>query len=287
LGDGGYASHELARFCHRHRRHATLVSRFHGDANLYAPPLQRKGQKGRPRVKGKKLPTPAQVVTHIRRAKATVRWYGGGDRRVQWVSDVGHWYKGGQGLVPIRWVFVHDAQGTHRDEYLYTTDVALSGPQIVSLFTARWPIETTFQEMRAHLGFETPLVQSSAKCPPLWDAGGGQFLGTVGVLAAAQARHDANRSPQDQAGRSGLAAGATAFVVPRGAKQLFQRIVGTRQIGDLVTVEQARHVTVADFEEVPEQRLQFVRLPGQTTHAPQMGRVSPAYRLGRGPADVA
>jgi len=33
-GDGGYASHELARFCHRHRRPATLVSRFHGDARL-------------------------------------------------------------------------------------------------------------------------------------------------------------------------------------------------------------------------------------------------------------
>ncbi len=37
LGDGGYASHQLASFCHRHRDHATLVSRFHGDANLYAP----------------------------------------------------------------------------------------------------------------------------------------------------------------------------------------------------------------------------------------------------------
>jgi len=34
LGDGGYASHERARFCHRHRRHVTLVSRFHQDANL-------------------------------------------------------------------------------------------------------------------------------------------------------------------------------------------------------------------------------------------------------------
>ena len=27
---------------------------------------------------------------------------------------------------------------------------------MVSWFTARWPIETTFQEVRAHLGFETP-----------------------------------------------------------------------------------------------------------------------------------
>jgi len=24
--------------------------------------------------------------------------------------------------VPIRWVFVRDVQGTHRDEYFYTTD---------------------------------------------------------------------------------------------------------------------------------------------------------------------
>jgi hypothetical protein len=48
LGDGGYASHELARFCWRHRRRLTLVSRFHPRANLYAPPPpRRKGGPGR------------------------------------------------------------------------------------------------------------------------------------------------------------------------------------------------------------------------------------------------
>jgi hypothetical protein len=156
LGDGGYASHELARFCHRHRRHATLVSRFHGDANLYAPPPpRRKGRRGRPRVKGAKLPAPQDVVNKSRRTKATIRWYGGGQRRVEWVSGTGQWYKVGKGLVPVRWVFVHDLQGTHRDEYFYTMDIALSPEQIISYFTARWAIETTFQEMRAHLGFET------------------------------------------------------------------------------------------------------------------------------------
>ena len=36
-----------------------------------------------------------------------------------------------------------------------TTDTSLGLEQITSWFTARWPIETTFQEMRAHLGFET------------------------------------------------------------------------------------------------------------------------------------
>jgi hypothetical protein len=100
-----------------------------------------------------------------RPTKATVHWYGGGDRRVELVSDTGQqfgpeltaegWYKTGQGLIPIRWVFVHDRDGTHRDEYFYTSDPELDPAQIISWFTALWPIETTFQEVRAHLGFQT------------------------------------------------------------------------------------------------------------------------------------
>jgi hypothetical protein len=155
LGDGGYASHELARFCLRHRQHATLVSRFHKDANLYAPPPKTQRRKGRPRVKGRKLPTPKEALTATGRTRATVGWYGGADRRVELVSATGHWYKAGQGLVPIRWVFTHDVQGTHRDDYFYTTDPNLPPAKIITWFTARWPIETTFQEVRAHLGFET------------------------------------------------------------------------------------------------------------------------------------
>ena len=156
LGDGGYASHGLACFCYRHRRHATLVSRFHGDANLYEPPPPRQGRKGRPRVKGDKLPTPQEVVADSERETARGSWYGGGQRRVEFVSGTGHWYKAGRPLAPLRWVFVHDLEGTHRDEYFYTTDTGLNPEQIISWFTARWPIETTFQEVRAHLGFETP-----------------------------------------------------------------------------------------------------------------------------------
>jgi hypothetical protein len=156
LGDGGYASHELARFCHRHQDHATLVSRYHGDANLYAPPPPRRKRNGRTRIKGRKLPTPENVVARRQLTPATVHWYGGSQRRVQLTGSIGHWYKGGKGLVPIRWVFVRDVQGTHRDEYFYTTDTSLSLTQLVSWFTARWSIETTFQEMRTHLGFETP-----------------------------------------------------------------------------------------------------------------------------------
>lgn len=154
LGDGGFGSHELAQFFHRHRRHATLISRCHPDAALYAPPSR--NRIGRPRVKGRKLPSPRRTVAKLQRGKrTTVTWYGGSTRRVELISDSGQWYRIGQGLVPLRWVHVHDLEGTHRDDYVYSTDPSLSPAQIVSFFTGRWPIETTFQEVRHHLGFET------------------------------------------------------------------------------------------------------------------------------------
>lgn len=154
LGDGGYASHELARFCHRHRRQATLVSRFHGDAALYDPAPKYRGN-GRPRVRGRKRKSPQDVVAAGQLRKTTVDWYGATRRAVKIQSGQGHWYKSGLGLVPIGWVFVRDDTGTRRDEYYYTTNPTLAPVRIVSLFTQRWSIETTFQEVREHLGFET------------------------------------------------------------------------------------------------------------------------------------
>ncbi len=155
-GDGGYGTHPLASFTHRHRKRLALVSRFYADANLYAPPPAVRGKKtGRPRKKGAKQPSPAKVVARSRRQKLNVAWYGGGRRNVAVVTGTGEWYKGGEGLVPVRWVFVHDCTGTHREEYFFTTDLDMTPQQIIETFTGRWSIETTFQEMRAHLGLET------------------------------------------------------------------------------------------------------------------------------------
>jgi hypothetical protein len=154
VGDAGYGTHEVARFCHARRGRLTLVSKPHPDANLYEPPPPSRG-KGRPRVKGAALPKPRQAVAGARLRRAVVRWYGGGARRVALASGAGHWYKSGRGLVPLRWVFVRDREGTHRDEYFFSTDPALSPEAVVGHYAWRWNIETTFQEARAHLGLET------------------------------------------------------------------------------------------------------------------------------------
>jgi hypothetical protein len=153
-GGSGYGTHEVARFCHRHRDRLALVSKLHPDANLFAPPPAYRGN-GRPRVKGERLPKPRQAAATAPRTKLTVVWYGGGTRRAEAATGAGHWYKGGCGLVPVRWVFVKDATGTHRDEYLFTTDLGLTADAVVGTYCGRWSIETTFQEARSALGLET------------------------------------------------------------------------------------------------------------------------------------
>ncbi len=156
-GDGGYGTHALARFAHRHQRHLSLVSLFYPDANLYDPPPVVVGKRnGRPRKKGDKRPAPEAVVAATAEPTAlNVSWYGGGRRDVEAVSGTGQWFKSGKGLVPVLWVFVRDRTGTHRDSYLFTTDLALTAQQVIQMYTSRWSIETTFQELRAYLGLET------------------------------------------------------------------------------------------------------------------------------------
>jgi hypothetical protein len=157
IGDTGYGTSETARFCHTPRRPLTLISKFYGDAALYGPPPPRTPTtRGRPRVKGRKLPAPHEVVAQTtQRPRLTVAWYGGATRTIEVVTGTGHWYRIGESLVEVRWVYVHDCTGTHRDEYFFTTDVTLSPQQIVEGYTQRWSIETTFQECREYLKLES------------------------------------------------------------------------------------------------------------------------------------
>ena len=157
VGDTGYGTSETARLCRKHRRHLTLVSKFYRDAALYEPPLPRTHRTmGRPRVKGQKLASPQEMVAQTpQRTPLTVAWYGGDTRDIEVVTGTGHWYRIGEDLVEVCWVYVHDCTGTHRDEYLFTTDVTMPSQQIVECYTQRWSIETTFQECREYLKLES------------------------------------------------------------------------------------------------------------------------------------
>jgi hypothetical protein len=153
--DGNYATHELAKLAARSRGRLTFVSKFYANANLHAPAPAYSGH-GRPPQKGPELPNPAAVVARSgKRQRLTVAWYGGGRRDVAVVTGTGLWYRAGEGVVPVRWVFVQDRTGTHRDEYFFTTDPGMNPAAVIETYTGRWNIETTFQELRAYVGLET------------------------------------------------------------------------------------------------------------------------------------
>jgi hypothetical protein len=164
LGDWGFACHDLAWFCYRHRRRVTLIGRARSDLSLYAlPPRRRPHRPGRPALKGRKLPTPAQAVAAAGaagapRRHATVSWYGDSRRELELLGGCGGWYRhrgsGRAALVPLRWVYAHDPK-SDREDYFYSTDPSLSPERLLGLFSGRWSIEVTFEEVRAHLGLET------------------------------------------------------------------------------------------------------------------------------------
>lgn len=185
VGDGGYSSRDLAAFCHRKRKRCALIGKFPADAALYdTPPKVRKV--GRPAVRGRRRRSPQQVVRDGGLELTTVKWYGRTDRQVKLKTASAHWYKPGIGLIRVQWVFVRDETGTRRDEYYFCTQPKLFTPaEIVSFYTQRWTIEVTFQEVRAHLGFETPrqrVANSVQRMAPL-------LLGLFSLVSVMYHRH--------------------------------------------------------------------------------------------------
>jgi len=137
----------------------TLIARFRLDAALYAPAPKRKPrQMGRPRKKGKRLPTLQQALkdtrTHWRKV-VIPDWYGQGRKKVEIVSSTAVWFHNGMPPLPIRWVLIRDPQGKSKPQALLCTDLAAKPEQILIWFVMRWQLEVTFHEVRDHLGVET------------------------------------------------------------------------------------------------------------------------------------
>jgi len=82
-------------------------------------------------------------------------WYGGGERTVEIVSETAIWYSTGLPAVPLRWVLIRDPQEEFESQALLCTDLSADPAQIISWFVMRWQMESTFQEVRQRLGFET------------------------------------------------------------------------------------------------------------------------------------
>jgi hypothetical protein len=82
-------------------------------------------------------------------------WYGGEKRTVEVVSQTAVWHSTGLPAVPLRWVLIRDPREGFATQALLCTDLDAEAERIISWFVRRWQMETTFQEVRQRLGFET------------------------------------------------------------------------------------------------------------------------------------
>ena len=141
------------------RPHACVVTRLRLDANLFAPaPPRRKGTRGRPPLKGKRLPkltavlADAATVWHPHRVPL---WYGKRDRAIETATGTAIWYHGGLPPLPIRWMIVRDPTGELKPQAFLATDPDVTAEAMLAWFVSRWEVEVTFEEVRPHLGVET------------------------------------------------------------------------------------------------------------------------------------
>jgi hypothetical protein len=159
VADRAYASLKLLESCRKLRKPITFVTRLRLDAALYEPaPPRRPGQRGRPRLKGERLPNLSEVAedpSTLWKPITVANWYGSGDRTVEIASRMAVWYSTGLFAVPVRWVLMRDPKGEFKTQALLCTDLRADPQKILSWFVMRWQLEVTFQEMRRHLGFET------------------------------------------------------------------------------------------------------------------------------------
>jgi DDE superfamily endonuclease len=159
VADGAYASLKLLDRCRSLSRPVTFISRLRLDAALYEPaPPRRPGQRGRPRLKGERLPNLSVVAEDpntVWKPAKIAKWYGQKERTVEIASETAVWYSTGLFAVPLRWVLVRDPQGEFKTQALLCTDLKADPQKILSWFVMRWQLEVTFQEVRRHLGFET------------------------------------------------------------------------------------------------------------------------------------
>jgi hypothetical protein len=130
-----------------------LTSRLLLEARLYeAPPPRGAGQNGRPRKRGKRLPTPSQMLGQ-RGTRLRLDLYGRRDR-VRLVEALAHLHA--WPARPVRIVVVEPLSGGRRRQAFYSTCASATAVEILRWYAWRWSIEQTFQESKMHLGFEQP-----------------------------------------------------------------------------------------------------------------------------------
>jgi hypothetical protein len=154
--DGGCAAVSLAWACVQNK--VVMVSRLRWDAALYHPPAQPPpGKGGRKPLKGKRQRSVRGWAERADTPWETVEvdWYRGERKQLWVISRTALWYTPGLPPVAICYVVVADPEGKLRIEAFFCAELEATPEHILQWVVMRWAVEVTFEESRAHLGWET------------------------------------------------------------------------------------------------------------------------------------
>jgi len=138
-----------------------LTSRLRHDAALYQ--LVRKStrpRRGRPRKKGARLPTPAELARGARKwSMVMVDVRGKRVRRLVVVRTL-LWYAVCSER-PVLLVICRDPRGKQKDDFFFTTELSATAADVVERYASRWAIEETFKSVKQSLGGQEPQLRSA------------------------------------------------------------------------------------------------------------------------------
>jgi hypothetical protein len=150
--DGFYATLAGRRLVRIH-----LISRMRRDAVLYEPlPATgpKKSKRGRPRTRGRRLSTPEQMAGRVRSWRSVTTVERGKVRKRLIYARRVLWYRVSK--TPVLLVISRDPEGKERDDFFFTTDLSLTGEQVIGAFAGRWSIEDTFRNTKQFVGGQEP-----------------------------------------------------------------------------------------------------------------------------------
>jgi hypothetical protein len=148
--DGAYAATLMAADIPR----LTSVSRLRRDAALYQLKPTSTGRRGRPRQRGARLGTPAQIAKRAKAWASVVIDQRGKQVAKRIHSRVVLWYAVSKR--PVLLVIGRDPKGREPDDFFVCSDIHLPPAEIAGAYAGRWSIEDTFRATKQSIHVQQP-----------------------------------------------------------------------------------------------------------------------------------
>jgi len=128
----------------------TWTTRLRSNAALHSLPPERTGKKGRPRVRGDRLPSPAKIAATAVFSQVTVTRYG----KTETIAAAAFtclWYSV-TGKKPVTVILIRDKSKTGFNLALVTTEKDPDPARVIERYAARWAIEVAIEDAKQLFG---------------------------------------------------------------------------------------------------------------------------------------